>query len=129
MKYRLGKDLGKSGLKSFIKARGYVIDEIAYRLNYTPSGLQYILTGRTKNPKKELLERLSEILDLSFGYDDGLFFEEISESNTVNEPTAPYGLSPEQQQLLESIEKIPPAAREQIENLIKEISKLRKSEK
>ena len=77
MRYRLGKNLGEKGLRSYLKKHLFIISNLAEKVNLSSPALHSYLNNEIDRPRRDVLEKLSSIIDLQFGIDEeGVYFDD-----------------------------------------------------
>lgn len=120
MRYRLGKDLGESGLKFYLKKNLFRLSALAEKLELSNTGFHSYLNNEVERPRRELLEKLAQITSLQFGIDsEGVYFDDEPSDVLVAEE------DDEIQDIIDLIEQIKdPRRRELMIEIIKELSDL-----
>lgn len=120
MRYRLGKNLGEKGLRSYLKKHLFIISNLAEKVNLSSPALHSYLNNEIDRPRRDVLEKLSSIIDLQFGIDEeGVYFDDEPSDVLVAQE------DDEIQDIIDRIEQIKdPRRRELMIEIIKELSDL-----
>ena len=104
MRYRLGKNLGETGIKFYLKKNLFKISALAEKLELSNTGFHSYLNNEVDRPRREILEKMAEITGLQFGIDEeGVYFDDDpGEVIVAKEPEA----DEELQEVLAQIKKI-----------------------
>lgn len=123
MRYRLGKNLGEKGLRSYLKKHLFIISNLAEKVNLSSPALHSYLNNEIDRPRRDVLEKLSSIIDLQFGIDEeGVYFEEKPDADVITEDLP---VDDEMQEVLDHISKIKdPRRRETILSIITMLSEM-----
>lgn len=123
MRYRLGKNLGENGLRSYLSKHLFILSKIAEEVGISNNALYSYLDGEIRKPRREILENIAGITDLQFGIDEGgVYFEEKPDAEFITEE---FPVDDELQEVLDEISKIKdPRRRETILDIITMLSQM-----